>query len=166
MIKNARKPAVILQQIRESVHSEWALRLLICVLGTALLVMLFEVTIVPRRYNLQVGSVPPSTIAASKDVQDELGTAQKRAEAAAQVTPTYRYQEGVTEAVMEDFDQIFAQLRAVRQYGATLHDPSPTRIYSKEAVAVIVREICCTDACLVMACCESFIFSLILKLEP
>ena len=132
MIKNARKPGVILQQIRESVHSEWALRLLICVLGTALLVMLFEVTIVPRRYNLQVGSVPPSTIAASKDVQDELGTAQKRAEAAAQVTPTYRYQEGVTEAVMEDFDQIFAQLRAVRQYGATLHDPSPTRIYSKE----------------------------------
>ena len=95
MIKNARKPGVILQQIRESVHSEWALRLLICVLGTALLVMLFEVTIVPRRYNLQVGSVPPSTIAASKDVQDELGTAQKRAEAAAQVTPTYRYQEGM-----------------------------------------------------------------------
>ncbi|MBQ8082291.1 MAG: HDIG domain-containing protein, partial [Clostridia bacterium] len=32
----------------------------------------------------------------------------------------YRYQEGVTESVLSQFDQIFSQLRVVRQYGETL----------------------------------------------
>ena len=104
------------------------LRLLICAAGILIMVALFVAAIVPVRYQLQVGMVPPSTIPATKDVVDELSTAQKRDEAAAQVTPTYRYQEGVTETVMANFDQIFAQLRAVHQYGETLPDPSPTRV--------------------------------------
>jgi phosphate starvation-inducible PhoH-like protein len=92
----------------------------------------FEAAIVPMRYNLAVGMVPTSTIAATKDVVDELSTQKKREEAAAQVTPTYRFQEGVTETVMSDFDQIFAQLRAVRQYAAMLPDYSSLRVFSKD----------------------------------
>ena len=118
--------------LREVFRSPNTIRVLICVLGTAVIIGLFEVAIVPMRYNLQVGMVPTTTISATKDVVDELSTEQRRKEAAAQVTPTYRYQEGITEQVMNDFDQIFAQLRSVRQYAGTLGDNSSTKVYTKE----------------------------------
>ncbi len=117
---------------RDYFRSSAATRALICILGTALIMVLFEAAIVPMRYNLEVGMVPTSTIAATKDVVDELSTQRRREEAAAQVTPTYRFQEGVTETVMSNFDQVFAQLRAVRQYAAMLPDASSTRVYSRE----------------------------------
>ena len=116
----------------EYLRSARALRLLICLIGIAATMAVFEAAIVPIRYNLEVGTVPTVTIAATKDVVDELSTAQRREEAAAQVAPTYRFQEGVTEQVMSDFDQIFAQLRAVRQYGEMLPDFSSTRVFSRE----------------------------------
>ena len=118
--------------LREFLRSDAAMRLMICILGSALLLALFEAAIVPMRYDLKVGMVPTSTIAASKDVVDEISTQQKKEDAANQVTPTYRYQDGVTETVLADYDQIFSQLRAVRQYGDTLPDQSPTRLYAKE----------------------------------
>ena len=118
--------------LREYFRSAQATRVLICILGTLVVLGLFEAAIVPMRYNLQVGMVPTSTISATKDVVDEISTAQRREEAAAQVTPTYRFQEGVTETVMSDFDQIFAQLRAVRQYASMLADAGATRVYTRE----------------------------------
>ncbi len=118
--------------LRELFHSVDALRVMICMLGVAVIIGLFEVAIVPMRYNLQVGMVPTTTISATKDVVDELSTEQKRKEAANQVTPTYRYQEGITEQVMSDFDRIFGQLRAVRQYAGTLSDNSSSKVYTKE----------------------------------
>ncbi|MBQ4075077.1 MAG: HDIG domain-containing protein [Clostridia bacterium] len=113
-------------------HSPSALRLLIGLVGTAVLLVIFEMAIAPVRYDLKVGVVPAQTIAATKDVVDEISTEQERNRVAAQVTPVYRYQEGITESVMAHFDQIFAQLRAVRQYGAMLPDQSATRIYTAE----------------------------------
>lgn len=118
--------------LREFLRSPDAARLLICVLGTLVVIALFEVAIVPMRYSLQVGMVPTTTISATKDVVDELSTEQKRKEAAAQVTPTYRFQEGITEEVMSDFDRIFAQLRSVRQYAGTLGETSSKKVYTKE----------------------------------
>ena len=118
--------------VRDYFQSSFITRVLICLLGVAVIMILFEAAIVPMRYNLEVGMVPNSTIAATKDVVDELSTQRKREEAAAQVTPTYRFQEGVTETVMNHFDQVFAQLRAVRQYAAMLPDASAMRVYSRE----------------------------------
>ena len=132
MTRNTRRTNGKADGIRAFFRSQTAARLLICLVGTAVLIALFEAAIVPMRYDLQVGSVPQSTIAASKDVVDEMTTEEKRDEAAAQVTPTYRYQEGVTETAMADFDQIFAQLRAVRQYGETLGSADATRTYTQE----------------------------------
>ena len=117
---------------QDYLRSSFITRALICLVGTAVIMILFEAAIVPMRYNLEVGMVPNSTIAATKDVVDELSTQRKREEAAAQVTPTYRFQEGVTESVMDHFDQVFAQLRAVRQYAAMLPDASAMRVYGKE----------------------------------
>ena len=120
------------RSIRDFFHSSAATRMLICLLGAAVIMVLFEAAIVPTRYSLEVGMVPTSTIAATKDVVDELSTQQKREEAAAQVTPTYRFQEGVTETVMNHFDQIFAQLRAARQYASMLPDASSMRVYNRD----------------------------------
>ena len=45
-------------------RSSAATRVLICVLGTAVIMVLFEAAIVPMRYSLEEGMVPTSTIAA------------------------------------------------------------------------------------------------------
>lgn len=115
-------------------HSPKALQLLVCLVGTLILIGIFEAAIVPVRYDLRVGMVPTHTISATKDVVDEIGTEKRRTDAAAAVTPTYHFQEGITEAVMADFDQIFAQLRAVRQYGEMLPDAASGRSFTKEEV--------------------------------
>lgn len=114
------------------VRSPSFMRLVICAAGSAVLLAMFVAAIVPKRYDLKVGMEPTSTITATKDVVDEIGTQKKREEAANQVTPTYRFQDGVTEAVLADFDQVFSQLKAVRQYGDTLPDQNAKRLYSKE----------------------------------
>ena len=50
--------------LRDVFRSADSLRTLICVLGVAVVIGLFEVAIVPMRYNLQVGMVPTTTISA------------------------------------------------------------------------------------------------------
>ena len=118
--------------LKNSANSPAVIRLLILILGCGLLLVMFEVAIVPVRYHLEVGMVPTSTIAATKDVVDEIGTEERREEAASHVSSSYSYDRTVSEAVLQDFDQIFAQLRAVRQYGSMLPDASPNRVYTSD----------------------------------
>ena len=118
--------------LREYLRSSAALRVLICVIAIVAVTAVFEAAIVPMRYSLEIGMVPTSTIAATKDVVDELSTEQRRAEAAAMVMPTYRYQEGVTEEVFSDFEQIISEMRAVVQYCSMLPNISSTRVFTKE----------------------------------
>lgn len=120
------------RSFRDYLRSSEAMRVLICLLGSILIITMFEAAIVPRRYQLKVGMVPNVTIAATKDVVDEISTEKKKEEAADKVVLTYRYQDNVTTEVLSDFDQIFAQLRAVRQYASTLEDASASRVYTKE----------------------------------
>ena len=120
------------RSLPEYLRSQDAVRLLITVVGILVMAAIFEAVIVPVRYDLRVGMVPQVTITATKDVVDEAATEKKRDQAAAAVTPTYRYQEGVTEAVLTHFDEIFKELRLVRQYGDTLPDQSAYRQYSKD----------------------------------
>ena len=91
-----------------------------CVCFTLLVLLVFIVSIIPARYDIRIGQVPNVTIAATKDVVDEIATEQLKQIAAASVNPTYQYQEGVTEAVLAQLDQMFDQLRLVRRYGETL----------------------------------------------
>ncbi len=109
-----------------------ALCLAICIILTLGMAAIFVIAIVPTRYDLRVGQVPNVTIAATKDVVDEVTTEQRRTEAANAVTPTYKYQEGVTESVLTLFDQIFAQLRTVHQYAETLPDYAERSSYTRE----------------------------------
>ena len=69
-MKSAKDKGVkAIDRVRGYLRSPAALRLLICVIGTAVLTMLFEIAIVPVRYDLKVGMVPSNTIAATKDVE-------------------------------------------------------------------------------------------------
>ena len=130
--KEKKRSLTGIRRVSGFLRSRSAVRLAIILVGIALITALFEVAIVPVRYDLQVGMVPGSTISATKDVEDTIATENRRTQAAAAVTPTYLYQEGVTEKVMADFDAIFAQLRRVHQYGQTLPDQSANRTYSKD----------------------------------
>ena len=130
--KKPKKQKSLKKRLAEFIHSPRALRLLICVLGTAILMAIYVVAIVPVRYDLRVGMVPGATITATKDVEDTMATERARLQAANAVTPTYRYQEGVTEQVLADFDAVFNELRMVSQYARTLPNQSATRKYTRE----------------------------------
>lgn len=132
MSNREQKRRPLIKRFREHIRSGLYLRALICLAAGILLFGLFAAAITPVRYQLSVGMVPQSTITATKDVVDEITTEKLRDEAAAAVTPTYKYQEGVTENVMSNFDQVFAQLRAVRQYGEMLPDASTSRVYTAD----------------------------------
>lgn len=101
-------------------------------IGSLLCLMVFLITITPKRYNLYVGMVPNQTIAANKDVEDELTTRRNRDAAAQAVTPIYHFQDGVTEMVMLSLDNVYAQMLEVRQYAQSLPDYGPTRAYTME----------------------------------
>ena len=95
--------------------------ILVCVCFVILMLSIFIVSIIPARYDIRIGQVPTVTIAATKDVVDEIQTEQLRQIAAASVNPTYQYQSGVTEKVLAQLDQLFSELRLIRHYGETLN---------------------------------------------
>ena len=107
----------------------------IMVVGTLLAATAFVLSLTPVRYNLVAGMVPNATIAATRDVVDEVTTDHNRRLAASNVTPTYRYQDGVTEQVLSKIDEVYLQLSAVRQYAQNLPDYSATRRYSEDEIA-------------------------------
>ena len=90
----------------------------------ALILILFFIVCVPKKYDLSVGSISHDTINAPKDVVDEVGTQEKRAAAAAQVEPNYRFQQGVKEEVLTALSESFDELRTIQQYGITLRSES------------------------------------------
>ncbi len=122
----------LFRRFADYVHTAEALRLLICAVTTLVMMALFVLAIAPVRYELRAGMVPTNTIAATKDVVDEIETEKRRMTAAAAVTPIYVAQEGANEAILDHFEQVFGQVRAVRQYGDTLPDISATRIFNRE----------------------------------
>lgn len=83
---------------------------------------LFCLISTPVRYDLQVGSIAPVTITASKDVLDEYTTEERRKAAANAVEPTYHLAEGTAEEVLTNLSALFSELRTVQQYGMTLLD--------------------------------------------
>ncbi|NLX82451.1 MAG: HDIG domain-containing protein [Clostridiales bacterium] len=103
---------------------------LIVGIGSLLCLLIFLVSVTPKRYNLSVGMVPNQTIAANKDVVDEVTTLRNREQAASGVTPVYHFQEGVADQVMLNLESVYAQMLAVRQFAQSLSDYGPNRVYT------------------------------------
>ena len=113
---------------------------LIVVIGSLLLFFLFSIASAPQRYSLKVGTISHQTITATKDVVDQLTTEERRKAAAKAVEPTYHLQEGATESVMANLNDLFTELRTVQQYGLTLREDGQTaedlRYYTFEDSAI------------------------------
>ena len=105
---------------------------LIIGIGSLLCLVIFLVTVTPKRYNLTVGMVPNQTIAANKDVEDEITTLRNREQAAGSVTPVYHFQDNVADKVMQNLDAVYAQMLAVRQYAQSLPDHDEDREYTED----------------------------------
>ena len=103
----------------------------------ALILIIFFLVCVPKKYTLSVGSISHDTINATKDVVDEVTTEDKKSAAAATVEPTYRFQQGVKEEVMLALNDAFDELRTIQQYGLTLRSESSIRLnsFSEEEIA-------------------------------
>ncbi len=130
----AQKPPV-LRLVAAYLRSQAFMRLLTILAGGFLCLMIFLITISPKRYNLLVGMVPDQTISANKDVIDEVTTRVNRDAAAAAVAPTYHHQDGITEAVILNLEAAYAEMVAARQYAQTLPDYSSRRTYSRDELA-------------------------------
>ena len=93
----------------------------------ALILFLFFLVCVPKKYDLSVGKISHDTINATKDVVDEVSTEEKRNAAAGLIEPTYRFQQDVKAEVMKLLSESFDELRIIQQYGQTLRTDSDTR---------------------------------------
>lgn len=118
--------------LRDFFKSKTFFRTLIIFLGSLCCLLIFVLSVTPKRYNLYVGMVPNQTISATKDVIDELTTIRNREAAAIAVTPVYHYQDGVTERVMANLESAYAEMASVRQYAQSLPGYSSSRTYTKE----------------------------------
>lgn len=105
-------------------HTSAARSTLWIVIATLILGTIFYAACAPKRYSLTVGSISHQTITATRDVVDEIATEERRKAAANAVEPTYHLAEGVSDEVMTNLGDIFAELRTVQQYGLTLSDAS------------------------------------------
>lgn len=119
------------QRFGEWIHSS-SFKCTLLFLGTFLILLaVFYAVCAPRKYDLQVGSISPVTIDATRDVVDEVATEEKRNAAANSVEPTYRFQQGVKEDVMSALEETFGELRKIQQYGLTLKDDNSIRSYTR-----------------------------------
>ena len=76
----------------------------------------------PEQYNLKAGDVAPKTITASRDMIDEVTTEKRRTAAAAAVSNVYYKDETVSESVLKELDDVFAELRSVRELGEQIRE--------------------------------------------
>ncbi len=113
-------------------RSQAFIRLLAAMAGALLCLLVFMISISPKRYNLYVGMVPDQTISANKDVIDEVTTKINRDAAASAVPPTFHHQEGITQTVIANLEAAHAEMVSVRQFAQTLPDYSGRRTYSKD----------------------------------
>lgn len=121
--KNIAKSRMLWKRFRKALFS---LRTLVSFCGILVMLVLFNIAIVPVRYDISIGMVPTHTITANRDVVDEITTESLRVAAEQAVQPTYHYSEGVTESVLQKFEQIYTQLDSVVQYSETLKDSAST----------------------------------------
>ena len=113
------KPGLWRRLTRWFRHVNTRSTLLIVVFGLAALALLYA-AITPKRYDLRVGTVSRHTITATRDVEDTVATEEKKKAAANAVEPTYIFQEGASEEVLQNLSEVFTELRTVQQYGLTL----------------------------------------------
>ena len=147
-IMTDKKPGLSSVKIKQSRHEtvfHWLRSaafkcILMDIVAFFLILILFFVVCVPKKYTLSVGTISHDTIIATKDVIDEVSTQEKKNAAAALVDPTYRFQQDVKEEVMSSLGDSFNELHAIQQFGMSLRAESPSRpnSFSEEEIAYAI----------------------------
>ena len=147
-IMTDKKPGLSSVKIKQSRHEtvfHWLRSaafkcILMDIVAFFLILILFFVVCVPKKYTLSVGTISHDTIIATKDVIDEVSTQEKKNAAAALVDPTYRFQQDVKEEVMSSLGDSFNELHAIQQFGMSLRTESPSRpnSFSEEEIAYAI----------------------------
>ena len=125
------------EKILQWFHSSVFKCVLLDVVAFLLILMIFFIVCVPKKYNLSVGSISHYTINATKDVTDEVSTQEKKNTVAAQVEPKYLLQQGVKEEVVSALSKSFDEIRTIQQYGLTLRSEKSLRpnSFSEDEIA-------------------------------
>ncbi len=129
------------RKLADWIHSASSRCFLMYLLTSLLILLLFFLVCVPKKYSLSVGSISHDTINATKDVVDEVNTQEKKNAAAAAVEPTYRFQQGVKEEVLINLGKAFDELRTIQQYGVTLRTENSTHpsSFSEDEIAYAIE---------------------------
>ena len=114
------KSAEWLRKLNTWLHGAQMRCLLLMIAGGALIFALCCTVGMSARYSLEVGDISDRNIAATKDVEDRLATEEQKTRAAQAIGHSYYLDETITQDVLANLDEIFAQLRAVQVYGSEL----------------------------------------------
>ena len=104
------------------IHGAGMRCLLMMIGGTIALFALCCTVCVSNPYTLEVGEIADRNIAATKEVEDRLSTEEQRNRAAMAIGPSYRYEEAVDTEVLDTLANVFAELKAVQEYGKELRE--------------------------------------------
>jgi putative nucleotidyltransferase with HDIG domain len=88
-----------------------------CVIAVAVFAILFTLVLTavsPERYELKAGDIPSEPIAAPRDVEDISATEARIIQARNQVNDIYTLDQTITEAVVDEINEIFLGIETVR----------------------------------------------------
>ena len=117
--KNGRLKTM-LQSFDRWTHGTSMRCLLLMLAGTIVLFALCCTVCVSNRYSLEVGDISDRNIAATKDVEDQMATAEQQNRAALAIGPSYHLNEAVNAEVLDTLGAILVELQTVQEYGKSL----------------------------------------------
>ena len=71
-------------------------------------------SVLPKQYSLKVGDIVQTPISAPWDVEDTIATDELRQAARDNVSPIYRFDEGISESVLAEVEDIFNRIDEAR----------------------------------------------------
>ncbi len=139
-VKTEKKDQGKKHAIRDLLHSSSFICAMMILAAFLIVLIIFFCVCTPKKYDLRVGTISHVTVNATKDIVDEVGTEEKRNEAADSIEPAYHFQQGVKEEVLSSLEAAFQELRTIQQYGSMLlsdsnHKSISNRPFSEEEIA-------------------------------
>ncbi|HZJ58262.1 MAG TPA: HDIG domain-containing protein [Clostridia bacterium] len=97
-----------------SLRSAKVLGALLAVVNYIFIFIVLMTSVLPKQYSLKVGDIVQTPIGAPWDVEDIHATEELRQTAKDSVSPIYRFDERITESVMEEIEDIFVKIDGAR----------------------------------------------------
>lgn len=113
VIKSSSPPPI--KQFIDFLQNPRFLGAMLAIVNYVLVFFILMASILPKQYSLKVGDILQNPISATRDVEDTVATEELRRQARDSVSPIYRFDEYITESVMEEVEKIFSEIGKARQ---------------------------------------------------